>query len=161
MSFWQISAGLVFLIIWAMRETKLIKLEIAISRNGSYNHEINITQEKPTPSPNNYSMANGWRTTIRIPGGDGQCILCYERERVRLSPWRWIPLIKWGSSSINRKLVVFLDNEYDATITSTMEAKLSVIGLSAASLYEEWLMETDNRAISEYTKNRYGVSLTH
>lgn len=161
MSFWQISAGLVFVIIWAMRETGLIKLEIAISRNGSYNHEINITQEKPVPSPKNYSMTDGWRTTIRIPGDDGQSILCYERKRVRLSPWRWLPLIKWGSSSINRKLVVFLDNEYDATITSTMEAKLSVIGLSATALYEEWLMETDNRAVSAYTKNRYGTSLLH
>jgi hypothetical protein len=79
-------------------------------------------------------------------------VRCYCRVRVKCSPFRWVPLFKWGMSSLTREGVVFREGVYVCHVRSTAKVSMTMLGSVSALEYRKQIINDDGEFFRNWMK---------
>lgn len=140
--------GLVGFVLWLLRELGWFGLELTIKRHADFETSRQTWEESPQLTPQQLEAA-GW-SVMTLP--HVQAVRCYCRVRMKCSPFRWVPLFKWGMSSLTRDGVVFRDGVYVCHVRSTAKVSMTSLGSVSALEYRKQIIKDDGEFFRNWMK---------
>ena len=97
--------GLVARVRWLLSELGWFGLELSVQRQPDFAWSRQTWKELPQPTPQQLEAArSAVAPLLHVPG-----VRCYGRVRLNCSPFRWVPPLKWGVSTLTREGVTCRD----------------------------------------------------
>ena len=125
-----------------LRETGVIKIFLATAKSDSQMDGGTIALPNLEVTKVTYVCDTGrpFLPKNAAPDDGYRCTICYQIHST-LSPWRWLPIFKFGKNEAQLTYFVWLGGSPAGCGAVTLQGSMSMIGIASARDYEKSFTE--------------------